>query len=140
MQYKTTIGLETHVELKTKTKMFCDCLNDPNETKPNVNVCPICMGHPGTLPVINREAVRNVVKTGLALKSLSMPISLITISPLKRLALILPWVLRDRPSKAILVKRPEAVPDNSLDQKPARIGRKSKVRRFREVSISGVAE
>jgi len=67
MPYKTTIGLEIHVELNTKTKMFCDCLNDPNETKPNVNVCPICMGHPGTLPVINREAVKKVIKTGLAL-------------------------------------------------------------------------
>ena len=67
MPYKTTIGLEIHTELKTKTKMFCDCLNNPDETSPNVNVCPICMGHPGTLPVINREAVRKAVKTGLAL-------------------------------------------------------------------------
>ncbi|MCX6760843.1 MAG: Asp-tRNA(Asn)/Glu-tRNA(Gln) amidotransferase subunit GatB [Candidatus Nealsonbacteria bacterium] len=67
MAYKTTIGLEIHSELKTKTKMFCDCLNDPKETKPNVNICPICMGHPGTLPVINMAAVSKVVKTGLAL-------------------------------------------------------------------------
>jgi len=67
MPYETTIGLEIHTELKTKTKMFCDCLNNPDETNPNVNVCPICMGHPGTLPVINREAVKKAVKTGLAL-------------------------------------------------------------------------
>jgi aspartyl-tRNA(Asn)/glutamyl-tRNA(Gln) amidotransferase subunit B len=67
MSYKTTIGLEIHAELKTKTKMFCDCKNDPDEKEPNVNICPICLGHPGTLPVINREAVRKVVKTGLAL-------------------------------------------------------------------------
>ena len=67
MPYKTTIGLEIHVELKTKAKMFCDCKNDPDEKEPNRNVCPICLGHPGTLPVINREAVRRVVKTGLAL-------------------------------------------------------------------------
>ena len=64
---KPTIGLEIHTELKTRTKMFCGCLNAPDEKKPNANVCPVCMGHPGTLPVINREAVRMTVKTGLAL-------------------------------------------------------------------------
>ena len=67
MTYKTVIGLEIHIELKTKSKMFCSCKNDPGEKHPNVNVCPICMGHPGTLPVINEEAVRKVIKTGLAL-------------------------------------------------------------------------
>jgi aspartyl-tRNA(Asn)/glutamyl-tRNA(Gln) amidotransferase subunit B len=61
------IGLEIHVELKTKSKMFCSCKNDPDERHPNLNVCPICMGHPGTLPVINEEAVKKVIKTGLAL-------------------------------------------------------------------------
>jgi aspartyl-tRNA(Asn)/glutamyl-tRNA(Gln) amidotransferase subunit B len=65
--YKPTIGLEIHIELKTNSKMFCSCKNDPDERHPNVNVCPICMGHPGTLPVINKEAVRKVIKTGLAL-------------------------------------------------------------------------
>ncbi len=67
MEYKTVIGLEIHAELKTKTKMFCDSLNDPDEKHPNVNVCPICMGHPGTLPVINKEAVKKVITAGLAL-------------------------------------------------------------------------
>ncbi len=67
MQYSPTIGLEIHIELKTKSKMFCDCPNDPDERRPNINICPICMGHPGTLPVINREAVRKVIKTGLSL-------------------------------------------------------------------------
>ena len=62
-----TIGLEVHVELKTNSKMFCSCANDPLERHPNVNVCPICLGHPGTLPVINEEAVNKVIKTGLAL-------------------------------------------------------------------------
>jgi len=62
------IGLEVHVELKTKSKMFCSCPNDPDERQPNALVCPICLGHPGTLPVINQEAVRRVIKTGLALK------------------------------------------------------------------------
>ena len=66
MSHKPTIGLEIHVELKTKSKMFCSCLNDPDEKKPNTNVCPICMGHPGTLPTINREAVKKVIETGLA--------------------------------------------------------------------------
>jgi len=67
--HKPTIGLEIHIELKTKTKMFCACLNDSDEIKPNVNICPVCMGHPGTLPVINEEAVKKVIKTGLALNS-----------------------------------------------------------------------
>lgn len=65
--YIPTIGLEIHVELRTKTKMFCDSLNDPDEKRPNLNACPICMGHPGTLPVINEEAVRKLVQVGLAL-------------------------------------------------------------------------
>lgn len=67
MQYKPVIGLEIHAELNTKTKMFCDSLNDPDEKHPNINVCPICMGHPGTLPVTNYEAVKKVIMAGLAL-------------------------------------------------------------------------
>lgn len=67
MKYQPVIGLEIHAALKTKTKMFCDSLNDPDEKRANWNVCPICMGHPGTIPVINQEAVRKVILTGLAL-------------------------------------------------------------------------
>jgi len=67
MIYIPTIGLEIHAELKTKSKMFCSCLNDPLEQHPNVNICPICMGHPGTLPVANKEAINKVIKVGLAL-------------------------------------------------------------------------
>lgn len=67
VQYKMTIGLEVHVELATKTKMFCQSLNDPDEKIPNVNICPVCLGHPGTLPTINKEAVRSVLRVGLAL-------------------------------------------------------------------------
>ncbi|MBI4119174.1 MAG: Asp-tRNA(Asn)/Glu-tRNA(Gln) amidotransferase subunit GatB [Parcubacteria group bacterium] len=67
MKYSPVIGLEIHAELNTKTKMFCDSANDADETRPNTNVCPVCLAHPGTLPVINIEAVRKVVKTGLAL-------------------------------------------------------------------------
>ncbi|MEK7535740.1 MAG: Asp-tRNA(Asn)/Glu-tRNA(Gln) amidotransferase subunit GatB [Patescibacteria group bacterium] len=65
-EYFPTIGLEIHAELKTRTKMFCDTKNDPNETRPNVNICPICTAQPGTLPVINREAVKHVLKVGVA--------------------------------------------------------------------------
>lgn len=61
------IGLEIHIELKTKTKMFCSCKNDPEEKRPNFNICPICVGLPGILPTINKEAVKKVIKTGLAL-------------------------------------------------------------------------
>jgi aspartyl-tRNA(Asn)/glutamyl-tRNA(Gln) amidotransferase subunit B len=67
-KYYPTIGLEVHAELKTRTKMFCDSLNDPDEKHPNVNVCPVCMGHPGTLPTINKLAVEHVLKVGLALQ------------------------------------------------------------------------
>jgi len=65
--HKTIVGLEIHVELNTNSKMFCSCKNDPDEKSPNLNICPICMGHPGTLPVINKEAVRKVIRTALAL-------------------------------------------------------------------------
>ena len=67
MEYQPVIGLEVHCELKTQTKMFCSCKNDSEEIRPNLNICPICMGHPGTLPVINKRAVEMVIKTGLAL-------------------------------------------------------------------------
>ena len=69
MNYRPTIGLEIHVELKTQSKMFCSCKNDSNERHPNINICPICTAQPGTLPVINEEAVKKVIKTGLALNS-----------------------------------------------------------------------
>ncbi len=65
--YKPTIGLEVHAELKTATKMFCRCANDAYAATPNANVCPVCMAHPGTLPVINKEAVRSVLRVGTAL-------------------------------------------------------------------------
>lgn len=67
MKYIPTIGLEVHAQLNTRTKMFCDSLNDPNEKRPNTNICPICLGHPGALPVANIEAIKKVVKVGLAL-------------------------------------------------------------------------
>ena len=65
-KYIPTIGLEIHAELKTASKMFCSCANDPDEERPNVNICPICLGHPGTLPVLNKEAIKSVLKIGVA--------------------------------------------------------------------------
>lgn len=65
--YKPTIGLEIHAELNTRSKMFCSCRNNPDQTKPNVDVCPICLAHPGTLPVINQEAVEKTIKTAIVL-------------------------------------------------------------------------
>ena len=64
---KPTIGLEIHIEAKTNSKMFCSCKNDPEEKEPNKNICPICLGHPGTLPTINREAIEKIILAGLAL-------------------------------------------------------------------------
>lgn len=67
MEYRPTIGLEVHAELATETKMFCSCKNDPEETRPNVNVCPICIAHPGTLPTLNQKAVEQVLRVGRAI-------------------------------------------------------------------------
>lgn len=61
------IGLEIHARLKTATKMFCGCRNEFDAEKPNKNVCPICLGHPGTLPTINRKAVESILKLGMVL-------------------------------------------------------------------------
>jgi aspartyl-tRNA(Asn)/glutamyl-tRNA(Gln) amidotransferase subunit B len=66
MEFENTIGLETHVQLKTKTKMFCGCLLKTG-CEPNTNVCPVCLGYPGALPVMNREAVKLTVMSGMML-------------------------------------------------------------------------
>lgn len=64
--YTATIGLEVHAELKTKSKMFCGCKNDPHHGKPNKNICPVCTGQPGTLPVPNQNAIKSVLLFGQA--------------------------------------------------------------------------
>ena len=64
--YKTTIGLEVHAELHTKSKMFCGCKNDPHEGEPNAYTCPVCLAHPGSLPVPNEEAIAKVLLFGQA--------------------------------------------------------------------------
>lgn len=66
--YRPTIGIEVHAELNTQTKMFCSSKNEPHASEPNSHVCPVCMGHPGTLPVINSEAVKHVLRVGIAVE------------------------------------------------------------------------
>ncbi len=68
MNYEVRIGLEIHLQLKTSTKMFCSCKNDYNfEDEPNTNICPVCLGYPGSLPVPNRKAVEHTLKLAKAL-------------------------------------------------------------------------
>ncbi|MFH2105536.1 MAG: Asp-tRNA(Asn)/Glu-tRNA(Gln) amidotransferase subunit GatB [Parcubacteria group bacterium] len=67
MPYETIIGLEIHVQLKTKSKMFCSCPNKAEPTEPNKNVCSVCLGHPGVLPTINKQAVEWTIMSGQAL-------------------------------------------------------------------------
>ncbi|MFA4854461.1 MAG: Asp-tRNA(Asn)/Glu-tRNA(Gln) amidotransferase subunit GatB [Candidatus Omnitrophota bacterium] len=66
MKYQTVIGLEVHLQLKTKTKAFCGCSTDFGKT-PNSSVCPVCLGFPGSLPVYNKEALSYAIKVALAL-------------------------------------------------------------------------
>ncbi|SFX18982.1 aspartyl/glutamyl-tRNA(Asn/Gln) amidotransferase subunit B [Thermoactinomyces sp. DSM 45891] len=65
-KYETVIGLEVHVELHTKSKIFCGC-STTFGVAPNIQTCPICLGHPGVLPVLNREAVNFAIKAAMAL-------------------------------------------------------------------------
>jgi aspartyl-tRNA(Asn)/glutamyl-tRNA(Gln) amidotransferase subunit B len=73
--WETVIGLECHVELSTRTKMFCGCLNGFG-AEPNTHVCPVCLGHPGSLPVPNRAAIESILRIGLALDSRIAPRSI----------------------------------------------------------------
>ena len=65
MRYEPVIGLEVHVELKTATKIFCNCSTEFGGA-PNTHVCPVCLGLPGTLPVLNKKVLEYAVKAGLA--------------------------------------------------------------------------
>jgi aspartyl-tRNA(Asn)/glutamyl-tRNA(Gln) amidotransferase subunit B len=68
MELEPVIGLEIHIQLKTKSKMFCSCANIFGDVEPNSAICPICMGYPGTLPVPNETAIKWTQKLGAALK------------------------------------------------------------------------
>ena len=68
MPYEAVIGLEVHVQLKTKSKMFCGCATEFG-AEPNTHVCPVCLGYPGVLPVMNEDAVRKTILTGLMIGS-----------------------------------------------------------------------
>ena len=66
--FYTTVGLEVHAELNTKSKMFCSCTNDPfHASRPNLYICPVCMAHPGAIPVPNIEAIKSVITVGLSI-------------------------------------------------------------------------
>lgn len=67
-ELETIIGLEVHAQMNTKTKMFCGCNNDAFGKAPNTTVCPVCMGHPGTLPVPNAKAIEKAIRASLALE------------------------------------------------------------------------
>jgi aspartyl-tRNA(Asn)/glutamyl-tRNA(Gln) amidotransferase subunit B len=67
VEYELTAGIEVHAELATASKMFCGCKNNPFVDEPNIHTCPVCMGHPGTLPVPNKEAVLSVLRVGSAI-------------------------------------------------------------------------
>jgi aspartyl-tRNA(Asn)/glutamyl-tRNA(Gln) amidotransferase subunit B len=73
--FETVIGLEVHVQLTTKSKMFCGCSTDYAGAAPNTHVCPVCLGMPGVLPVINERAIEYIVMTGLALNCMIAPFS-----------------------------------------------------------------
>ena len=66
MDYEIIIGFETHVELKTKTKLFCGCAVEDG-APPNTNICPVCTGQPGALPVLNKKAVEHTIRAGVAM-------------------------------------------------------------------------
>lgn len=74
-QYEAVIGLEIHAQISTKTKLFCACDNDSFGKEPNVNVCPICMGFPGMLPVPNGEAIEKGIRAAAALGCTLKPFS-----------------------------------------------------------------
>ncbi len=68
-QYTPTIGIEIHVQLATKSKMFCGCDNNSRSAKPNTNVCPVCLAFPGSLPVVNKGAVELAIRLGYGLNA-----------------------------------------------------------------------
>ncbi len=68
IEYEAVIGLETHCQLNTNSKIFCNCSTN-FDSPPNTNICPICLGHPGVLPVLNEEVLNSAIKMGIALNA-----------------------------------------------------------------------
>ena len=68
-RYEAVIGIEVHCQLRTESKMFCSCSTAYDGAAPNTHVCPVCLGLPGALPVINRRAVEHVLATGIAIEA-----------------------------------------------------------------------
>ena len=75
MEYEAVIGLETHIQLNTQSKIFCACKADSSEAAPNTNICPVCCGMPGVLPVLNRKVVEKGVILARAMNSEIPPVS-----------------------------------------------------------------
>ena len=92
MKYEVVIGLEVQTELQTTTKIFCSCKTSFG-ADPNTNVCPVCLGLPGVLPVLNKKVLEYAVRAGLALNC--------EISPLQQI----------RPQKLLLPRSAEEFPD-----------------------------
>ncbi|MDR3646801.1 MAG: Asp-tRNA(Asn)/Glu-tRNA(Gln) amidotransferase subunit GatB [Candidatus Babeliales bacterium] len=74
-EYEVNIGIEVHVQLNTKTKIFCTCANEVAQ-QPNTNICPICAGYPGVLPVLNEQVVNSAILAGLGTQSEITPVSI----------------------------------------------------------------
>jgi aspartyl-tRNA(Asn)/glutamyl-tRNA(Gln) amidotransferase subunit B len=75
MDYEAVIGLETHIQLNTESKIFCGCKADSWNAEPNTNICPVCTGMPGVLPVLNRRVVEKGVLLAAAMHAEIQPVS-----------------------------------------------------------------
>ena len=75
MEYEAVIGLETHIQLNTRAKIFCSCRADSWDDQPNTNICPVCSGLPGVLPVLNRAVVEKGVLLAQAMHAQVQPVS-----------------------------------------------------------------
>ena len=94
-RYEPVLGLEVHVELSTETKMFCGCANKFG-AEPNTQVCPVCLGLPGSLPVLNQTAVESAIRIGLALNC-----EIVAVVPVRQEELLLSGHAEELPDLAV---------------------------------------